>query len=58
MSFRRIPMYAYTSCARFVYARRIEFLRAYTKRAEMKNTVHNDATSSILKGKPMTKTIV
>ncbi len=23
----------------------------------MKNTVHNDATSSTLKGKPMTKTI-
>ncbi len=60
MSFQQIPMYAFTSSARYVYARRNSVSgeqQPGQRGNRMKKTVHNDATSSNLKGKPMTKTI-
>ncbi len=60
MSFPRIPMYAFTSSACYVYARRnsISGEKQPGQRGNrMKNTVHNDVTSGNLKGKPITKTI-
>ncbi len=61
VSFPRIPMYVYTSSACHVCVRSQEF-NSWGKQPgqrgkRMKNTDRNDATSSNLKGKPMTKTI-
>ena len=61
-SFSRIPTQSATSSARYVYARcscnhGAYFIGKGQRGVRRENTVHKDATSNNLKGKPMTKTI-